>query len=113
MDEKEYLAQLGEIFKDDTLQNLWISIRDLWFLDSTLSLAWRHPELSDHQKNWMEHLHLQLEAVILASHPEAKELLKSGWDTTMDQPIDREKTEAINRHYRRMEKKYLRKTGRL
>lgn len=112
MNEEHDLPILAEIFKDDTTLTFHISIRDLWFLDSVLALSWRHPDLSLHQKNWMEHLHWQLIPPILEAHPEAKDLLNAGWDTSQDRPLDKKRTEAINQQYRDMEKKYLRKTGR-
>lgn len=113
MDEQDYLNLLKPIFEDDNRITMSISIRDLWFIDSVLALGWRHPDLSDHQKNWMEHIHFQLEEAILAIHPEAKELFKAGWDTAMDVPLDRERTERINEQMRTLGKKYLRKTGRI
>jgi hypothetical protein len=113
MNEQEFMKQLAPIMTDERMLEIHISIRDLWFVDSVLSLAWRHPDLSLHQRNWIDHLHNQIVPAILEVHPEAAELLKAGWDVSMDQPIDRNLTEKLNEEYRRMEKKYLRKTGRI
>lgn len=112
MDEQEFLKQLAPIMADETPIQTTITIRDFWFMDSVLSLAWRHPELSLHQKNWIMHLHLQIITPILDRYPEAKPLIESGWNTEMDVKIDRNQTERINQEMIRLQKRYNRKTGR-
>lgn len=112
MDEQEFMKQLAPIMADDTPVHTSITIRDFWFLDSILSLAWRHPDLSLHQKNWIMHLHLQIIVPILERYPDAKPLIEAGWNTEMDVPIDRNQTERVNQEMVRLSKRLLRKTGR-
>lgn len=113
MNEQHFLDVLGKIFLDEQPLDIHISIRDLWMIDTALSVVCRHPDVSLHQKNWMMHLHDQLIVPILERHPEAKELIEAGWDETKDVAPDPEQRARIDAQYKAMERKYLRKTGRI
>lgn len=111
MDEQAFLKQLAPIMADETPVFVSITIRDFWFMDCILSLAWRHPDLSFHQKNWIMHLHLQIIVPILERYPEAKPLIESGWNTDLDMPIDRNQTERINQEMIRLQRKWNQENG--
>lgn len=100
MNEADFMKQLEPIFRDERLITLNIMIRDLWMIDSAMSVAWRHPGLSAHQEEWIRHIHNQISEAIRQVHPEAEALLTAGWDTSMDVQANREIKRKLRRRYR-------------
>lgn len=93
MDEQDFLKILQPIFADNSQIPLLVSVRDLWLIDSALAVTCRHPAISTMQRDWMLHIHTQIEAAIIERYPAAKEIILAGWDESrdvLDDPAERQ-----------------------
>jgi hypothetical protein len=85
--EQKHLEAIRPAMTDDNSLHIGIKIRDAWVVITGLQLAASHPGISQVQKNWMIHVARQLQASIVAVHPEVAEIIEMGWHREYDQPV--------------------------
>jgi hypothetical protein len=85
----QYLAeQIIEFYQDErdgTAQKAEVRIGPFtaFVAIGALQLAWRHPEMTQHNRDAIEHLARQLQVLFSG---EMADLLEQGWDTSLDRP---------------------------
>lgn len=97
-DEKQQLAELEKLFKDDALHPVLMKLWDVWQLFELATLTLTHPDLPDYSREYYTQLAQQFESFVLAEFPGLTELAKACWHRGPQSPITPEMQKRLRKH---------------
>jgi hypothetical protein len=91
LSEEQYAVIAAAVMSDEAPITVTISIKDAWILIGVLQLAHRHPGLGRLMKNAVKRYADQFSDPIIGRHPEARALIRHGWNPAYDVEIKEKK----------------------